>query len=445
MRILLVTPYFPPQNAVASLRTHAFAFQWSQAGEDVTVLTTAKRVDQHGLAMPTNGFQVVEIEYAVPRLLERLRRSHKSSAKGTDQACLNSAPPGLIARLKQRTGVFSSVRMPDLTDYWVEPATEWAQQHAAASWDVVVSSSGPYTAHLVGRALKRSGAARSWVADFRDLWTDNHAHCGLPPFVFRERQLERACLREADAIVTATDGLAARLRHKSGREIEVIYNGFDDVSEKQLTARVLPVDERIRLVYTGTVYSAGQDVMPLLGALARLQREMPQVAEKIRLAVAGKGQGEWRQAADRLGVTAMLELHGMVSRPEALQMQRDAHALLLLDWRDRSDGVLTAKVFEYFSASAPVLVVGPHRDSEALQLVERCRRGWYGGSNEVEIAKSLSAFLTQPESFKSKPNRAVIAELSRERQSLRLLQLVRRMMLAPSASERSPVEIQCPL
>jgi hypothetical protein len=59
--------------------------------------------------------------------------------------------------------------------------------------------------------------ARTWVADFRDLWTDNHAHCGLLPFVVREKQLERACLREADMIVTATDGLANSLRRKSGR------------------------------------------------------------------------------------------------------------------------------------------------------------------------------------------------------------------------------------
>jgi hypothetical protein len=445
MRILFVTPYFPPQNAVASLRTHAFAFHWTQAGDDVTVLTTAKRVDQHGLNLPANGFRVVEIDYAIPLILEKLRRSQKSSANGMEQTCTNSIRPGLIARLKERTGIFSSVRMPDLTDYWVKPAIEWAQQHAEASWDVVVSSSGPYTAHLVGRALKRTGAARSWVTDFRDLWTDNHAHCGLPPFVLRERRLERACLREADAIVTATDGLAARLRGKSQRDVEVIYNGFDEVVESALGARVLPADDRIRIVYTGTVYSAGQDVVPLLEALARLQREQPQAAEKIRLVVAGKGQAEWKQAADRLGVTAMVELHGMVSRPEALQMQRDADALLLLDWRNCNDGVLTAKVFEYLSAHAPVLVLGPHRDSEALRLVERSRRGWYGGSDETQIAKTLSAFYRDRESFTSKPNKAVIAQFSREHQSLRLLQLLRQVMLTPRASETSGVKSQCPL
>ena len=43
MRILLVSPYFPPQQAIASLRAHSFASAWSSAGVEVTVLTTRKR------------------------------------------------------------------------------------------------------------------------------------------------------------------------------------------------------------------------------------------------------------------------------------------------------------------------------------------------------------------------------------------------------------------
>ena len=70
MRILLVSPYFPPQRAVASLRAHSFASAWSAAGADVTVLTTPKRPDQAGWPMPVEGFEVDEIPYRAPRVLE---------------------------------------------------------------------------------------------------------------------------------------------------------------------------------------------------------------------------------------------------------------------------------------------------------------------------------------------------------------------------------------
>ena len=48
-RLLLVTPFFPPQHAAASLRTASFASAWSELGADVTVLTTKKRHDQQGM------------------------------------------------------------------------------------------------------------------------------------------------------------------------------------------------------------------------------------------------------------------------------------------------------------------------------------------------------------------------------------------------------------
>src|SRR5689334_24833420 len=79
MRILLVSPYFPPQNAVASLRVHAFAQCWARAGHDVTVLTTAKRSDQQGLDLPRQDMRIVELPYVAPRLFERLRSAHRPS------------------------------------------------------------------------------------------------------------------------------------------------------------------------------------------------------------------------------------------------------------------------------------------------------------------------------------------------------------------------------
>src|SRR5436190_19613682 len=266
MRILLVTPYFPPQNAVASLRVHALAKCWAEAGHSVTVLTTAKRADQQGLDLPCDGFEVVELPYALPRMLEGLRSTHRP----TDEKSI--ASPSLLRRLKERTGIFSSVRMPDLTDWWVKPALRWCRLNSQGDWDCVVSSSGPYTAHLVAMDLRRSGLARRWGADFRDLWTGNHFHCGLLPFTLRERMLESQCLRTADIITTVSDGLATSLRRRTRTPIEIIYNGFNDDAADGATPcqSIFPDDGCLRIVYTGTLYPNGQDPLPLLRAMKSL-------------------------------------------------------------------------------------------------------------------------------------------------------------------------------
>ena len=83
MRILVVSPYFPPRNAIGALRVHSFARSWAAAGDDVTVLTTAKRPHQREHEMPSEGFEVVEVDYPVRPMLERLRRSVDSLAAGS--------------------------------------------------------------------------------------------------------------------------------------------------------------------------------------------------------------------------------------------------------------------------------------------------------------------------------------------------------------------------
>ena len=127
MRVLLVAPFFPPHRAVASLRTHSFARAWAAAGHEVTVLTTPKREDQSGLPLPVDGFRVVEVEYRVPRLLERLRAGERSTRDAV-RAMSHRRPivAGPVYRslrwLKRRTGIFGGVREPDLTDFWIDPA-----------------------------------------------------------------------------------------------------------------------------------------------------------------------------------------------------------------------------------------------------------------------------------------------------------------------------------
>jgi glycosyltransferase involved in cell wall biosynthesis len=419
VRILLVAPYFPPQLAVASLRTHAFAATWARAGHAVTVLTTAKRADQRGLELSSAGFAVAEVAYRIPWLFEKLRGRHRA-----EEAALPICPtaPGagwfqLLRRVRARTGIFSAVRMPDLTDFWVKPAIAWAR--AGPGWDMVVSSSGPHTAHLVARAVKAAGRARFWTADFRDLWTDNHLYCGLFPFTLREYREERSCLQLADLLVTVTDGLAERLAARAGKPVTVIYNGYDpEVFATLSAAPVYPPDGRVRLVYTGTLYPHGQDPTPLFAALRQLQA--PQ-RSRLALVVAGPSCEHWRDLARRHDALDLLEGHGLVPREEALRLQRDAAALLLLDWHDPDQGVLTGKVFEYLRAPGPILVIGGRATSPLGKLIADTGRGYHLGQDPERIARALSDLVEAPQRLAQPIDLRLIETLSRPRQSLRLL------------------------
>lgn len=421
MDLLLVAPCFPPQHAIAALRTHAFARTWADAGHRVTVLTTAKRPDQCGLDLPCDGFSVVELDYRVPWLFERLRGRHRAAQPVESERTARRGWFGALRRLKERTGVFSQVRMPDLTDWWIAPATAWAR--TAGPWDAVVSSSGPPAALLAARAIKRAGRARYWAADFRDLWTEHHLYSGLFPFTLRERAEERACLREADLLVTVSEGLAGKLTARARRPVEVIYNGFDDADQLPAEPAFAP-DGLLRLVYTGTLYERGQDTTTLLVALNLLPSQQRQ---RLRLVVAGPSGAAWRALARTHGVEAMVEDHGLLPRSTALRLQRDAAALVLLDWRDPSEGVLTGKAFEYLCADAPILLIGGASDSPLARLLARAGRGTALGDDPRRIAAVLAELLADPVRIAPAPDAAFIATLSRREQSLRLLRLLGRL------------------
>ena len=428
MRVLLVSPCFPPQDNIASLRACAFARHWSDAGEEVAVLTTAKDEAPAGSLGTDDQYSVAEISYDVPLIFRALRRREhqagKVIAQNTGSIAVAEGKPGPLRRLRDRTGVFSAVRMPDLTDGWVKPAIAWCRKQPP--WDVVISSSGPYTAHLVGLELERLGLARCWVTDFRDLWVNNHLYRGLFPFTLRERVLQRRCLAQTDLVTTVSEELAETLRSQTRANVEVVYNGFDPEEAESLPqSRIFPDDGNVRLVYTGTLYRDGQNPAPLLEAMRTLRQDNPDLAGRLRLVVVGRGYEYWANLARQYEVAELVEAREAVERPEALRMQRDADALVLVDWNDPKAGVLTGKLFEYLSVRAPILVVGGSAESAMARMVGKVGRGFHLGIDVQRIIDALTSLLTAPQLLHTEPNHERIASFTRRSQSLRLLEMIR--------------------
>jgi glycosyltransferase involved in cell wall biosynthesis len=429
MRILLVTSYFPPQNSAGSTRTYAFARFWSKASHQVTVLTTVKRPDQRGFEASFDGFEVAAIPYSIPRFLRGVRARHMAthgSANGIPAAGLH----GLLEQLKNRTGIFCSDRMPDITDFWIRPALIWVRSHNQR-WDVVVSSGPPYTAHLVACAVKRNGRASRWAADFRDPWTRHHAFTGLFPFTVVERLLERRCLEQADLITTVSDGFAELFAAQARAQTAVVFNGYEPEAFSSLPpSRIFPEDGRVRLVYTGTIYQQGQDPAPLLRALLQLANTEATSAHRIQIVVASLYERRWLDMAREIGVGEFIEHVGNIPREDAMRMQRDADALVLLDWNDPAAGVLPTKVFEYLQVAPPIFAVGGSQNSPIGRLLQQTGRGVHLGSDVGHIAELLRLLADRKLDLNLVRNEQELNTFSREHQAMRYLQMLEH--IAPS-------------
>ncbi|MBO6514107.1 MAG: glycosyltransferase [Phycisphaerales bacterium] len=422
MRLLIVSPYFPPQRGAASVRLWSIAQQAVSAGHETEVLTITKEPDQIGDWSESFDGSVYEIQPQTPGYLNKLRAQdlRQRTPSGTNGSGVTKSSPihSVLGAIRTRSGVYSSVRMPDLTDHWVGPAIEWAQQHQQVHgpWDAVISSSGPYTAHLVAMHLKQSGWTNHWIADFRDLWTANHAFNGLFPWTLRERKLEERVLSRADTITTVSPPLARWLSQRTSAPVEVIYNGYGDINLDSITLNKHSFADQIQLVYTGQLYPKHQDASAILAAMKSASGS----EINISLTIAGASSEAWHRLARRMGVQSLLTHLGEISHQHALDLQRHADALIAFEWADTSAGVLTNKLFEYIAAGPPVLITG--RAGPMSKLIHETGRGIHLGQHPEQVTRTLRSFLSA-EHKTPEPNLELIQSLSRENQSKKLIGL----------------------
>lgn len=422
MRLLIVSPYFPPQRGAASVRLWSIAQQASAAGFETDVLTISKEPDQIGEWSESFEGSVHEIEPETPQYLKKLRAKDQKHRADTNSSGASqhrsSALISMLGSIRDRTGVYSSVRMPDLTDHWVRPAIRWAKQHQQSNgpWDIVISSCGPYTAHLVAMQIKQSKWATTWIADYRDLWTANHAYIGLFPWTVHERKLERQVLAHADAISTVSPPLARWITKRTQTPVEVIYNGYGEIDLAAFDDQLNSPKSEWNLVYTGQLYPKHQDASAILAAMKSVHAS----GTPITLTVAGASSEAWHRLARKIGVQSLLNHLGEVSHQQALELQRGADALVAFEWKDPEAGVLTNKLFEYIAAGPIVLLTG--RAGPMARVLQETGRGIHLGYHPDQVADTLESFVNSDLPLPD-PDLERIKHLSRENQSKRLIQL----------------------
>jgi len=414
VRVLIVSHHAPPMASTGTLRVASFARHLAERGDDVTILTTEKRKDQRGGDAAPEGVRVEEVPFDPPRVLERFRRSN-APAGGDD-----ASAPSLLRRFRDRTGIFGSARAPDLTGSWIAPAARRAELIApAGGWDLLLSSSGPYTANLVAERIADAGLARVWIADFRDLWTANPVFGGLPLVRSWERRAERRVLRKADAITTVAEPLCAWFRGQGCAKVVEIRNGYDPAAMVE-PEPAFEQSDAIELVYTGTVYPQQADPRVIFQAAASIDRP-------VRIHVAGDRGHIWRDAASAKAGKDELILHGMLPRDCVLAMQRDAGVILVLGTNGSGYGAIPVKLLDALPMAAPVLLVGGPADAPAAELLRDAGRG----RHVEERPDAIARFLADPPLLE--PNPAIVRAHTRHAQASRLAGLADELLQSGTA------------
>jgi len=462
-KILIIAYYFPPIHASGVYRPLKFAKYLRGFGWEPLILTI-DAVCGHGKDpgllrdLPAD----LKIErtsqwdfYRLVELIKKLeRRVNKENqppeSKAFTAASAEKAAPGklsksALSRLKSQLPVFirDLFFVPDDSIPWlpvaVKAATKIIRQEKV---DVVMTTSPPQSAHLVG-LLTKMMTGTPWVVDFRDLWMDTFDFYDKAFGKWRkplEAWMERKVIAQADRIINISHGESEHLQAQYSTQpvgkFHVIHNGYDrqDFSDKQklswnINEKTLN-EKKLIVTYVGTLYPTTGD--EFFGVLDRMFRERPWLTREFEFRFVGHIAPEYLTVFDTSAFRKCIRMYGLRPHAGALRAMTESDVLLLLQGGGKMNaGEIPGKVFEYMAANLPVLAVAWPGDVAAI--LQESGLGYVVAPNdEMGIENSLVELFELKKSRKQYvyPNKEYIEGFEREKLTGKLAAMLDEMVEA---------------
>lgn len=385
-RVLLITTRFPPGLGVGGLRYKGLATYLPDFGWEPIVLTETlpekpdERFNVIQFCYPGNVFKRLKRKLGVSpnkKYQERIETGFATTEK-------RSLMDKLLAFLSYT--VLRPNKYRGLCLYFILASRDVLRTE---NIDAIISCSR--VTHVAANELKRDSKL-PWIADFRDLWTQNHYFSASAFEKWCEKKLELKTLSKANALVTVSKPLAEELKtlHK-GKVVFSIPSGFDPEEVK-----VAKLTKEFTITYAGGFCGGKRDPRLLFQALQKLIAEGIINPSVVRINFFGPFQNWLQQEIRQYKIEGIVEQCGIVSRQVILAKERESQLLLLLNWNNpKEHGVYTGKVFEYLATRRPILAFGGPKGVVSI-LMQETGAGVHV-SNLASLKKALANYYKQYE------------------------------------------------
>ncbi len=237
---------------------------------------------------------------------------------------------------------------------------------------IVIISSFPYaTSHIAAYKLKKKYKNLIWIADYRDLWSKNQVYSFTRLRYTIDSMLERRIMQFPDKILTVTNPWAKKLQKFLKKEVDVIYNGYQELPQSNFIQHNSPElkDDMIYILYVGAIYFNGQDVNLFFNSISNLK------SKNIEFHFMGKPYEELFNLIDRFSLDSRVKYIGQYSRNDSQNIQKKYDYLMFFDFFTDT-AVLPLKLFEYIGVNKPIISIGGKKNSEAKKILNQISRGF---------------------------------------------------------------------
>jgi glycosyltransferase involved in cell wall biosynthesis len=385
-RVLIITYYWPPAGGSGVQRWLKFTKYLRDFGWEPVIFTAlnpeAPAHDNALLNEVPSGIEVIRKSVWEPYSIFKKITGRKGQQFGAGLASAGTSKRSWLNSLA--IWIRGNFFIPDARMFWICPSVRVLKRYLKKNpVDVIVSTGPPHSTHLIAKKVSQS-LNIPWLADFRDPWTNIDFFLDLKPSTLAKsihQHLEKSVLSSATKVVTVTNGWATDLELLGGRKVEVIENGFDDAD---FTAEGIALDQKFTLTHIGTL-SPNRNCNALWLALGRFVKINDEFAKHFKLVFVGSVDASAIEAIEANGLTPYCDFLGYLPHSEAVRIQQQSQALLLLvNNSPNALGIQTGKVFEYMAAHRPIFAVGP-MGGDTQSLIDSTNSGFFVDFSDADL------------------------------------------------------------
>jgi glycosyltransferase involved in cell wall biosynthesis len=355
MKILIVSPYYPPDSSVAVVRMASLSRYLVTQGHEVSVMRN--RIEKgkdfsNQLEIPS-GVNTYQVDSTTEgSYFKKFHKDYQNYKKKID-------------------GIFSK-----------------------ENFDVVIISVGPFHTLPLCKYIKNKFKVKC-IIDFRDLWVFDIR--GFRDFLKIKRLIakvisypkERSAIKYADKIITVTEGWKNRMvkfypSFKS--KFNIIHNGYDDILLSDIEVKAEIDNSKIVLGVFGKLsYYSKKYSYKFFESVNMNLRE----GNNFEILQVGTLEKETMNIMDSINYPKeKFHSTGFIDYKEGMQLLSNARVCILIDIRKAGLGT---KIYDYIFLNKPVIYIGKKR-TDLANFVNSFENG-YVCDTEIEISNAIGNIL----------------------------------------------------
>ncbi|HOK39678.1 MAG TPA: glycosyltransferase [bacterium] len=295
--------------------------------------------------------------------------------------------------------------------------------------DVVISSSPPFSCHLIALLLKNIFNYK-WIVDLRDPWLGHKPF--VEPYGFIKKInsfIEYIVFKKCDKIITCVQDFIENYKKTyqiiPEKKYHLILNGYDDDLFETAQNKIKKNNNFFTINYSGS-FNVWRSPQLFINSLKTFEEKyLSKINKKIQFTIWGNYPEKYTQLPEKYEIKKIeIKFNKHINYFESIKKMLETDVNLLIVSDREGPNVPTGKFSNYLAAKKPILALLP-KNSIITKFINDNKIGIALEESSAEIiAESIMNLINNYETYETNFKKIELQKYSRKLQTKELLKIL---------------------